>query len=123
MSYWLASARNGQETDHIQRFDTRFWTVNFPRPMMASVVTTAPDALRVTCEFHHAGELAGLIWDSADTLDHPLHAYATNRDYSHTVLSFRWRSGGIMSHRYSSGGRAEWKSISTSAIVRRGRDA
>lgn len=96
MSYWLASARNGQETDHIQRFDPRFWTVNFPRPMMASVVTTAPDALRVTCEFHHAGELAGLIWDSADTLDHPLHAYATNRDYSHTVLSFRWRSGGIV---------------------------
>ena len=96
MAYWLCAVRNGQETDHIQRFDPRFWTVNFPRPMMASVVTTAPDALRVTCEFHHEGELAGLIWDSEDSLDHPLHAYATDRDYAHTVLSFRWRSGGVI---------------------------
>lgn len=96
MAFWLASARNGQEHNYIQRFDPRFWTVNFPRPMMASVVTTAPDALRVACEFHHAGELAGLIWESEDTLDHPLHAYATNRDYAHTILSFRWRSDGVI---------------------------
>ncbi|MBD59624.1 MAG: TIGR02217 family protein [Citromicrobium sp.] len=96
MAHWLASRRNGQEHDHIQRFDPRFWTVNFPRPMMASVVTTASDALRVTCEFHHAGELAGLIWESEDTLDHPLHAYAINRDYAHSVLRFRWRSGGVI---------------------------
>ena len=96
MTFWLASARKGQEHDHTQRFDPRFWTVNFPRPMMASVVTTAPDALRVTCEFHHEGELAGLIWESEDTLDHPLHAYATDRDYAHTVLSFRWRSNGVL---------------------------
>ena len=47
MSFWLARERRGQQGDHIQRFDPRFWTVNFPRPMMASVVTTAPDALRV----------------------------------------------------------------------------
>ncbi|GAB5348912.1 DUF2460 domain-containing protein [Alteriqipengyuania sp. 357] len=96
MAYWLASRRNGQEHDFIQRFDPRFWTVNFPRPMMASVVTTAPDALRVECEFHHAGALAGLIWESEDRLDHPLHGYETCRDYAHTVLSFRWRSGGVI---------------------------
>ncbi|MBD3730711.1 MAG: DUF2460 domain-containing protein [Sphingomonadales bacterium] len=96
MAFWLAHARNGQESGWIQRFDPRFWTVNFPRPMMASVVTTAADALRVDLEFHHAGELAGLIWDSADTLDHPLLAYTTDRDYSGTRLRFRWRSGGIV---------------------------
>ncbi|WP_010409641.1 DUF2460 domain-containing protein [Citromicrobium sp. JLT1363] len=96
MAYWLCERRNGQEHDHIQRFDPRFWTVNFPRPMMASVITTAPDALRVDCEFHHAGELAGLIWESEDRLDHPLHAYATDRDYAHTILRFRWCSGGVI---------------------------
>ncbi|MEO1968846.1 MAG: DUF2460 domain-containing protein [Sphingomonadaceae bacterium] len=96
MAFWLARERNGQDVDAIQRFDPRFWTVNFPRPMMASVVTTAPDALRVDCEFHHQGELAGLIWASEDTLDHPLLAYDTQRDYAHCVLSFRWRSGGII---------------------------
>ena len=95
MPFWLASERRKQQSDWIQRFDPRFWTVNFPRPMMASVVTTAPDALRVDCEFYHKGELAGLIWDSEDTLDHPLLAYATQRDYAHCVLSFRWRSSNI----------------------------
>ena len=96
MAFWLARDRNGQDTDWIQRFDPRFWTVNFPRPMMASVVATAADALRVDLEFHHKDELAGLIWESQDTQDHPLLAYATDRDYSRTILRFRWRSGGII---------------------------
>ena len=33
--------------DVISRFDPRFWTVNFPRPMMAAVTTTGPQAMRV----------------------------------------------------------------------------
>ena len=96
MAYWLAARREGQDGDWIQRFDPRFWTVNFPRPMMASVITTASDALRVDATFLREGDLAGLIWDSVDTLDHPLLAYATDRDYSRTTLRFRWRSAGIL---------------------------
>jgi uncharacterized protein (TIGR02217 family) len=96
MPFWLAREREGQTCDFIQRFDPRFWTVDFPRPMMASVVTTAPDALRVNLEFHRKGDLAGLIWASEDTLDHPLLAYHTDRDYSRTRLSFRWRSAGVI---------------------------
>ena len=96
MAYWLAKKREGQETDFIQRFDPRFWTVDFPRPMMASVVSTAPDALRVECEFHHHDALAGLIWESEDRLDHPLLSYDTNRDYAGATLQFRWRSNGVM---------------------------
>ena len=96
MAFWLASKREGQDSDWIQRFDPRFWTVNFPRPMIASVVTTALDALRVDAVFYRKGDLAGLIWDSKDTLDHPLLGYATDKDYSRTTLSFRWRSGGII---------------------------
>ena len=96
MPFWLASAREGQETDWIQRFDPRFWTVNFPRPMTACVVTTAPDALRVDAAFLREGDLAGLIWESADRFDHPLLAYDTDRDYARTTLSFRWRSSGVI---------------------------
>jgi len=96
MAFWLARERRAQESSFIQRFDPRFWTVNFPRPAMASVVTLGPDALRVDVELHHEGELVGLIWDSTDTLDHPLLAYATDRDYAHTTLSFRWQSEGII---------------------------
>lgn len=96
MAFWLAQRRHAQESSYIQRFDPRFWTVNFPRPAMASVTTTGPDSLRVDVELHNEGELVGLIWDSVDTLDHPLLAYETNRDYSHTSLSFRWKSQGII---------------------------
>lgn len=96
MAFWLARERRAQESTFMQRFDPRFWTVNFPRPAMASVVTLGPDALRVDVELHNAGELVGLIWESADTLDHPLLAYETDRDYAHTTLSFRWQSDGVI---------------------------
>ncbi|WP_375382378.1 DUF2460 domain-containing protein [uncultured Sphingomonas sp.] len=103
MPYWLAPSRRGQETGVIQRFDPRFWTVNFPRPMMAAVTTTAPDApstgsgqgLRVDAVFYRGSDLAGLIWESADRFDHPLLAYETARDFRGCRLSFRWRSGGV----------------------------
>lgn len=96
MAFWLAKTRQGQDFDYLQRFDPRFWTVDFPRPTMASVTATAHDALRVDLEIHHADALVGLIWESADRFDHPLLAYATDRDYSRTTLSFRWRSAGVL---------------------------
>lgn len=96
MAYWLARERRGQESSFIQRFDPRFWRVNFPRPAMASVVTTNPDSMQIDVELHHEGELVGLIWESEDTLDHPLLAYETNRDYSNTSLRFRWQSEGVI---------------------------
>ena len=58
MAFWLARERRAQESTFMQRFDPRFWTVNFPRPMMASVITTAPDALRVDATFLREGDLA-----------------------------------------------------------------
>lgn len=42
MAFWLADSRKGQDSDWIQRFDPRFWTVNYPRPMVATIVSTAP---------------------------------------------------------------------------------
>jgi uncharacterized protein (TIGR02217 family) len=96
MSFWLAKRRTVQQTDTIQRFDPRFWTVDFPRPAMAAVVTTAPDAMRVDAVFQKADDLVGLIWESADRWDHPLLAYDTDRDYARLTLSFRWRSGGVL---------------------------
>ena len=96
MAYWLCDKRRAQQSRPMMRFDPRFWTVNFPRPMMASVVTSGPESLRVDAVFYKSDDLAGLIWESEDTLDHPLMAYETNRDYRRLTLSFRWKSGGIM---------------------------
>ncbi len=96
MAFWLAQSRKGQHTQAIPRFDPRFWTVDFPRPAMASIITDGPDALRVDCEFHKTDTLIGLIWESEDRFDHPLLAYETNRDYSRTTLNFHWRSQNVV---------------------------
>ncbi|WP_375402048.1 DUF2460 domain-containing protein [uncultured Sphingomonas sp.] len=96
MAYWLASERTVQRADVISQFDARFWTVNFPRPMMASVTTPAHDALRVDLAFYAQDDLAGLIWEAEDKHDHPLLAYETSRDFRGCRLRFRWRSGGVL---------------------------
>lgn len=96
MGHWIATARSVQQTDIIQRFDPRFWTVNFAHPAMASVVTTAPDGLRVDALFRRKSDQIALIWDSVDHWDHQLLAYDTDRDYARLTLSFRWRSAGVM---------------------------
>jgi uncharacterized protein (TIGR02217 family) len=95
MPYWLARERAEQEAAPCKRFAAPFWTVDFPRPMMASVVTTGADALRIDAVFYGSGDLAGLIWESEDRWDHPLLAYETRRDYANCRLRFRWRSGGV----------------------------
>jgi uncharacterized protein (TIGR02217 family) len=95
MGHWLAPPGAAKQHGFVKRFDPRFWTVNFPRPMMASVTTTGPDSLRVDCVFYKADDLAGLIWEAEDRFDHPLLAYETSRDFRRCRLRFRWRSGGI----------------------------
>ena len=96
MAFWLARRRTVQQTDTIQRFDPRFWTVDFPRPAIACVTTTAPDALRVDAVVRKTDDLVGLIWESEDRWDHPLLAYETSRDYSRLTLAFRWQSAGLI---------------------------
>jgi len=96
MGWWFARERTVQEEGVISRFDPRFWTVNFPRPMMAAVTTIAPDALRVDAVFYRQDDLAGLIWEAEDKHDHPLLAYETSRDFRGCRLRFRWRSGGVV---------------------------
>ncbi|MDR6113886.1 MULTISPECIES: DUF2460 domain-containing protein [unclassified Sphingomonas] len=95
MQWCLHEQRRDQRSDHLSRFDPRYWTVDFPRPMMAAVVASGADSLRVDTVFYRTDDLAGLIWESADRHDHPLLRYDTVRDYRDCRLRFRWRSGGI----------------------------
>jgi hypothetical protein len=95
MAHWLCSRRERQVEGVMSRFDPRFWTVNFPRPMMAAVTNPAADALRVDTVFYRHDDLAGLIWEAEDRFDHALLRYETDRDFRDVRLRFRWRSGGI----------------------------
>lgn len=91
----VAAAEPHHRKGWLKRFDPRFWTVDFARPMMAGVTSDTPGALRVEAVFYRKEDLAGLIWEAEDRWDHPLLAYETSRDFRHTRLRFRWRSGGM----------------------------
>lgn len=95
MGHWLAPREAARTKDFVTRFDARFWTVDFPRPVMASAVTTGPNAVRVAAIFYRKDDLAGLIWTAEDGWDHPLLAYETSRDFRRCQLAFRWRSEGL----------------------------
>ena len=83
-------------TNTISRFDGRYWNVNFSNPMMASVTTTLASELLFSSVSYKKNDLAGLIWDSTDILDHVLFSYETNLDYSNCQLSFDWESNNII---------------------------
>jgi uncharacterized protein (TIGR02217 family) len=95
MGYWLAKSGDAQQCAFIKRFDPRYWSVNFPRPMMAAVTTTGPHSLRADCVFYKENDLCGLIWEAEDRFDHPLLAYETARDFRGCTLSFDWAAQGI----------------------------
>ena len=71
MGHWLAPRGSAKALGTVKRFDARYWTVNFPRPMMASVTTTGPNAQRIDALFYNKDDLAGLIWEAEDRWDHP----------------------------------------------------
>lgn len=102
MAHWLASRGDAGAFACVKRFDPLYWTVNFPRPMMASVVSASsageggPHGMRVDCTFYRTDDLAGLIWEAEDKRDHPLLAYETARDFRECVLAFDWASTGLM---------------------------
>jgi uncharacterized protein (TIGR02217 family) len=99
MGWRLAGAEDAafarEHGSFIKRFDPQYWTVNFPRPAMAAVTTTAPDALRVDAVFYKEDDLVGLIWAAEDEYDHPLLRYETSRDFRSCQLRFHWHSAGI----------------------------
>jgi hypothetical protein len=96
MPYHLAKPGDALSRATIKRFDPRFWSINFPRPMMAAATNPGPHSLRVDAVFYRADDLAGLIWEAEDTADHPLLAYETARDFRGCTLRFHWQSSGIM---------------------------
>lgn len=97
MRSYLATKGDSLRTSFVRRFTPRLWTVDFPRPMMAAITAPSASTLRVDLSFVTDGDLAGLIWSSADRWSHPLLAYEEVRDYRGCTLAFDWVAGpGLM---------------------------
>lgn len=97
MNHWFTQADAPVVTSFVKRFDPLHWTVDFPRGTIASTVTSPEGhGLTVKAEFLRTGDLVGLIFESEDGRAHPAHAREMARDYSKTVLSFRWHSSGVI---------------------------
>src|ERR1044072_3659441 len=72
----------------MQRFDPAYFTINFNKESAASLVATSANSLLVTIDFRTTQDLTGLYWWSTDNYSHTNYRYATNTDYSTTVLEF-----------------------------------
>jgi uncharacterized phage protein (TIGR02218 family) len=79
----------------IRRFEPAYWTVDFPIAMMATLVTTGANAMRLKALFRTNRDLMGLIWAIEDQDDHGAYAYPRRKDYRGCNLSFDWASSGI----------------------------
>lgn len=82
-------------TGTIRRFEPAYWTVDFPISMMATIVTTGTNGLRLKALYRTNRDLMGLIWDVEDRDDHGAYAYPRRKDYRGCVLEFDWASSGI----------------------------
>lgn len=82
-------------TGTIRLFEPAYWTVDFPIAMMATVITTGPNSLRMNALFRTNRDLMGLIWEVEDRDDHGAYAYPRRKDYRGCVLEFDWASSGI----------------------------
>lgn len=79
----------------IRRFEPAYWTVDFPIAMMATMITTGPNAMRMKAIFRTNRDLMGLIWEVEDRDDHGMFAYPRRKDYRGCILEFDWASSGI----------------------------
>ena len=97
MNHWFTAPDAPITQTFVKRFDPLHWTVDFPLGTVASAINSADGhGIAVTCEFLRLGDLVGLIFEGKDSHAHPAHARETAHDYSHTTLSFRWQSTGVM---------------------------
>jgi uncharacterized phage protein (TIGR02218 family) len=81
----------------IRRFEPAYWTIDFPIAMMATLITTGADAMRMKAVFRTNRDLMGLIWEIEDRDDHGAYAYPRRKDYRGCALEFDWASSGIRS--------------------------
>lgn len=72
----------------MRKFEPAYWTVNFNTACAGALTTPGADEMKVTINFRTEGDLVGLIWESADTISHPLCRYKTSNDYSSNKIEF-----------------------------------
>lgn len=79
----------------IRRFEPAYWTVDFPIAMMATLVTTDANSMRMKAVFRTNRDLMGIIWEVEDQDDHGVYAYPRRKDHRGCILEFDWVSSGI----------------------------
>ncbi len=73
----------------LPRFDPKFWTVDFNKEMLATITPLSGDTFKVSAQFRSNADFIGVKWTSEDHFDHDYFKYATDNDYTNTILAFR----------------------------------
>lgn len=81
-----------------QKFNPDLWNIRFNYEAIATVITTAENAMKVVGHFRTESDYIGLMYSSSEDWNHDLVKYDTSTDYSGMVFSFRARYEGVVSH-------------------------
>lgn len=87
MSYFVR-ADNKKVNSSLNRFDARFFTLDFRTGSVATVIANDAYNLTVNCQFRSNIDLVGLFWNSSDNYGHPLLKYVTDKNYTGTIKAF-----------------------------------
>lgn len=75
-------------SSNIDPFPLSHWYVSFPRPQMGSFTKLATNHYKLSLAYATTEEPISLVWESTDSVDHPLNAYATVTDYTGYTWTF-----------------------------------
>lgn len=81
-------AENSPINSSLQRFDARYFTLNFRTGSVATVVANSANVLTLNAQFRSNIDLVGLFWNSADTYGHPLLKYVSDKNYTGCIFAF-----------------------------------
>lgn len=85
----LAKVYNRPFNETINRFDPKYWVVDYNALMVATIIPISDHSFYVPAEWRTNADFLGVRWMSEDDLSHTMFKYATNVDYRGCVLAFR----------------------------------
>lgn len=73
----------------LRRFHPHFWTVDYNAEMAATLLPINDNSFKLSAQWRTNSDFVGVKWQSRDNYSHEYLRYATDNDYSRTVLAFR----------------------------------
>lgn len=84
----LSTGNGPSYNTSIQRFDPRYWVIDYNALMVATIIPSGARSFNVPIQWRTNADFLGVRWQTQDNYDHLLFAYETVRSYANLALAF-----------------------------------